>query len=171
LASNGRSFRFIKSEGITIAPQMTQVSAQQEVNFSVYYERLNPGIEIFDLFECEDSNGTECWNSYNIRVSNPATSQNYPQQPNNTQTYPNNTPTYPNNTPSYPSNTPSIPAPSGSNDTPTKKPKSGKVGEVDNSTKPTEANTILVMGIVRDAKTKKQSVQLLILSKLTPIKK
>jgi hypothetical protein len=102
LASNGRSFRFIKSEGITIAPQMTQVSAQQEVNFSVYYERLNPGIEIFDLFECEDSNGTEYWNSYNIRVSNPATSQNYPQQP-NTQTYPNNTPTYPNNTPSYPS--------------------------------------------------------------------
>ena len=155
LASNGRSFRFIKSEGITIAPQMTQVSAQQEVNFSVYYERLNPGIEIFDLFECEDSNGTECWNSYNIRVSNPATSQNYPQQPNSTQTYPNNTPTYPNNTPSYPSNTPSIPAPSGSNGTPTKKPKSGKVGEVDNSTKPTETNTILVMGIVRDAKSKK----------------
>ena len=148
LASNGRAFRFIKAEGITVAPQMTQVPPQQEANFSLYYERLNPGIEIFDLYECENSNANECWNSYNIRVSNPATSQNYPQQPNNTQTYPNNTPSYPNNTPS-------IPVPSGSNDTPSKKPKSGKVGEVDNSTKPTEANTTLVMGIVRDAKTKK----------------
>ena len=69
-----KKFKFIKTIGIPVSPQKAEIEAGKQVNFSVYYERLEPGIEIFDLFEGKDDprNGElQFWNFYGIRIRNP----------------------------------------------------------------------------------------------------
>ena len=69
-----KKFKFIKTIGIPVSPQKAEIEAGEQVNFSVYYERLEPGIEIFDLFEGKDDprNGElQFWNFYGIRIRNP----------------------------------------------------------------------------------------------------
>ncbi len=72
LGLNGqRSFRFIKAEGIPVDPQIMTSYPGDRVSFVLYYERLDPGIELFDLFECNDYDNMVCWNFYGVRVVNP----------------------------------------------------------------------------------------------------
>lgn len=144
IAANGaRTFKFIKSEGIpAIAPGQDvdkygyKAQPGSQTNFVVYFERLDKGLETFDMFECNDYDHLVCWNVYNLNVVNPADVVN---QPTPTKTTPVPTPTPPTNT----------------DNTPTKsRTKSGKVGEVDNTPPPAPvATNVIVSGIVRDAKT------------------
>lgn len=94
VAANGaRTFRFIKAEGIPVKPKQLGVVTGQRVDFAVYFERLDKGLEHFDLFECNDYDQIVCWNIYDLFVNNPADpvyrptprpskpQPNYPQAP------------------------------------------------------------------------------------------
>lgn len=72
LGLNGqRQFRFLKAEGIPVDPRFMVSYPGDRVNFVLYYERLDPGIELFDLFECNDYDNMVCWNFYGVKVVNP----------------------------------------------------------------------------------------------------
>lgn len=75
-----KTFRFIKAEGIVLSPDSQHVSDNEQVRFRLYFERLDPGIEDFSLFECEDTETTTCWNIRGMHIVNPlsgtATTQN-----------------------------------------------------------------------------------------------
>ncbi|MES2798279.1 MAG: OmpA family protein [Bacteroidota bacterium] len=72
LGLNGqRSFRFIRADGIPVDPQYMNSFPGDRVSFVLYYERLDPGIELFDLFECNDYDNMVCWNFYGVKVVNP----------------------------------------------------------------------------------------------------
>ncbi len=94
IAANGaRAFRFVKAEGIPVKPKQLGVFSGQRVDFAVYFERLDKGLEHFDLFECNDTDQFVCWNIYDLFVDNPADpvsrpaprpsrpQPNYPQAP------------------------------------------------------------------------------------------
>ena len=136
IAANGaRTFPFQKVEGLpTIRPgddlnkKGYRLAPGKSVNFVVYFDRLDKGLENFDLFECQ-SDGYVCWNIYNLYVPNPA--DNIPTPTQNPQPPVDNTPTK-------------------------TRTKSGKVGEVDNTPPPAPVVTSAsVSGIVRDVKTNK----------------
>ncbi len=67
-----RSFRFIKADGIPSDGQFIKTRPGDRLDFVVYFERLDPGIEEFDLYECSDYDQFICWNFYGINVYNPA---------------------------------------------------------------------------------------------------
>jgi OmpA-OmpF porin, OOP family len=136
IAANGaRTFRFVKAEGIpTITPGRDDINRRgiklpsgKTINFVVYFDRLDKGLENFDLFECQ-SDGYVCWNTYDLHVRNPADNIPVPTQ---------------------------TPPPPTSTEPPTRtRTKSGKVGEVDNTPPPAPVVTsVNVAGIVRDIKT------------------
>lgn len=66
-----RKFRFIKAEGIPVAPQTLEVSPGDVVKFKVYFERLTPGIEVFDMYEGKDVGSKVYWNYYGVHIRNP----------------------------------------------------------------------------------------------------
>jgi OmpA-OmpF porin, OOP family len=71
-----RRFRFVRVEGLPLyGAKQTVLNPGQQIDFAVYFERLDPGIENFDLFECQDAETYQCWNLYNLYVSNPANRQ------------------------------------------------------------------------------------------------
>lgn len=144
IAANGaRTFRAVKTDNIPFlsdnqANNLSQygkrLKSGESLNFVAYFERLDKGLENFDMNECNSDNYI-CWNMYDLYVKNPADVYNQPQ----------------------PQTTP-IPAPTNTDNTsttPTKsRTKSGKVGEVDNTPPPAPViTTVLVSGIVRDVKT------------------
>jgi OmpA-OmpF porin, OOP family len=110
-----------------------RLESGESLNFVVYFERLDKGLENFDLFECNDYDHLVCWNIYDLYVRNPVDVYNQPREPQ--QSPPTNT----DNSSTTPSKT---------------RTKSGKVGEVDNTPPPVPViTTALVSGIVRDVKT------------------
>ncbi len=66
-----RRYKFIKAEGIAVSPARMNVRPGEVVNFRVYYERLDPGIEIFDFYEGRNPDQTEYWNFYGVHITNP----------------------------------------------------------------------------------------------------
>ena len=94
VAANGaRTFAFVKAEGIPLKPRQYRVDANgrklpsgiatspgQQVTFTLYFERLDKGLENFDLFECNDYDQIVCWNIYNLNVDNPADAVYLPPQ-------------------------------------------------------------------------------------------
>ncbi len=142
IAANGaRTFRAVKTDNIPFLGDNQAIElprygrrlkAGESLNFVAYFERLDKGLETFDLNEC-NSDAYICWNAYDLYVKNPADVYNQPKEP---QTLP---PTNTDNNPTTPSKT---------------RAKSGKVGEVDNTPPPAPIiTTVLVSGIVRDVKT------------------
>ena len=139
IAANGaRKFRFVKVEGLpAIRPGQDmekygyKAASGSQTNFVVYFERLDRGLENFDLYECNDFDHLICWNVYDLFVSNPA--NNIPPPVQNPQ----------------PTQNPPV------DNTPTKaRTKTGKVGEVDNTPPPAPVVTnVNVGGVVRDVKT------------------
>lgn len=71
--NQNKKFKFVKAVGIPVSPKQLNVPAGEEINFSVYYDKLEPGIENFDLFEGEDNpkNNLQFWNFYGIKIRNP----------------------------------------------------------------------------------------------------
>ncbi len=67
-----RSFRFIKAQGIPTDPERQQVYPGDQGTFKVYFERLESGMEVFDLFECRSEGSYTCWNYVGVHVTNPA---------------------------------------------------------------------------------------------------
>ena len=66
-----RKFRFIKAIGIPVAPEQRIVYPGDVVKFSVYFERLDAGIEVFDMFEGRDRGTKRFWNYYGVHIRNP----------------------------------------------------------------------------------------------------
>jgi OmpA-OmpF porin, OOP family len=141
IAANGaRTFNAVKTDNIPFLndnqarnlPKFgRRLKSGESLNFVAYFERLDKGLENFDLNEC-NSDAYTCWNMYDLYVKNPSDAYNQPKEP---------TPT----------------PPTSSDNTPTKtRTKTGKVGEVDHTPTPTPApvvTNVLVSGIVRDVKT------------------
>jgi OOP family OmpA-OmpF porin len=151
IAANGaRAFRFIKAEGIPTLGYGSNLDNEgmrtrpgDQVNFVLYFERLDRGLENFDLFECNDYDHLVCWNVYGLYVKNPAPvyQQPAPQQ----QPVPTQKP--------LPSQTPS-----NTGGTSTKVPKTGKVGEVETPktpqtpSTPPVVNEVAISGFVKNSK-------------------
>ena len=73
IAANGaRRFRVMKIDGIPAYPKMGNLYGGEQVDFVVYFQRLDKGLENFDLFECNDFDQIVCWNIYNLYIKNPA---------------------------------------------------------------------------------------------------
>ena len=71
-AANGtRTFAFVKAEGIPVLPKKLTVEPIDQVSFSVYFQRLDPGLETFDWGEHTDSEEEFYWQFRNLRVNNP----------------------------------------------------------------------------------------------------
>ncbi len=66
-----KKFRFLRAEGIPVAPERKIVAPNDVVEFVTYFERLTPGIEEFDYFEGKSSNGGQTWNFEGVRINNP----------------------------------------------------------------------------------------------------
>lgn len=79
-----RTFQFVRAEGIPYHPKFNVTQPGNRASFVVYYERLDPGIERFDLFECNDSDQYVCWNFYDVKVRNPAPTPPRPHTPEST---------------------------------------------------------------------------------------
>jgi OmpA-OmpF porin, OOP family len=144
IAANGaRVFKLIKTEGIPqlVAGQDVKAYGKktipgEQVNFVVYFERLDKGLEDFDLFECNDYDYITCWNVYGLKISNPI----------DVITQPKANPVPPVSPPSK--------TPNNGTTTVKTKPKSGKIGEVENKPIVTPIiSSIQVSGVVRDIKT------------------
>lgn len=76
-----RSFRFIKAQGIPTDPERLDVKPGDKGQFKVYFERLEPGMQLFNLFECRSEGGYTCWNYIGVHVTNPATRRRPPPRP------------------------------------------------------------------------------------------
>ncbi|MBO0939006.1 OmpA family protein [Fibrella sp. HMF5335] len=94
VAANGaRIFKFVKADNIPIEPKRQSTYGGQSYSFTVYFERLDKGLENFDLFECNDYDHLICWNIYNLYVRNPASPVvNQPLPPAPTPTNPSRLP-------------------------------------------------------------------------------
>ncbi|WP_420150289.1 OmpA family protein [Spirosoma sp.] len=150
VAANGaRTFAFIRVEGIPIKKEQINPQTRQkeligrntfpgdQVNFVLYFERLDKGLENFDLFECT-SDQYVCWNIYNLYVNNPTDAVVYTPAP--------STPTPVPNLPKKKTQLP--PQPSGESGGEMEAPK----------TKPVPApvaTLVTISGIVSDAKNKR----------------
>jgi outer membrane protein OmpA-like peptidoglycan-associated protein len=153
VAANGaRTFAFVRVEGIPTKKEQRDpytgktvligrnTYAGERIDFTLYFQRLDKGLENFDLFECI-SDQYICWNIYNLHVDNPADPVVY------------NPPAAPT-----PTRVPTKPSPTKK---PTKLPEpSGETGgEMETpKTKPAPApvvTAVTVSGIVSDAKNKR----------------
>jgi hypothetical protein len=72
-----RTFKLLKTEGVPMSPETVEIKNDEKLPFVLYFERLDRGIETFDLFECKSDNENSCFNVAAINVENPldATSQ------------------------------------------------------------------------------------------------
>ncbi|MES2798193.1 MAG: OmpA family protein [Bacteroidota bacterium] len=67
-----RTFKFIKASGIPEEPAQLDTYPGEKVNFKIYYEKIEPGITVFDFFEGQNSDEMRCWNFYNVHINNPS---------------------------------------------------------------------------------------------------
>jgi OmpA-OmpF porin, OOP family len=67
-----REFKLLRTENIPVYPDSLIVKAKQKVQFRLYFEKIEPGIELLDLFECVSTDRWTCFNFYGIKINNPA---------------------------------------------------------------------------------------------------
>jgi len=126
-----KSFKFIRAENIP-TEKRRDVSPGEQVDFVAYFERITPGYEVFDLFECSDQNrnGEICFNFWGVHITNPAKKPNARRAPATPPRQEAKPPVTPRPTPTVPTPEPEKP-------------------------KPSAPATVAINGTVRDAKTKK----------------
>lgn len=66
-----RSYKFIRAENIP-AETIRRVQPGERVDFVAYFERVDPGYTVFDLFECRDHGTVRCFNFWGVHIINPA---------------------------------------------------------------------------------------------------
>lgn len=66
-----RTFKLVKTEGIPMSPDTREIKNDERVAFVLYFERLDPDIKTFDLFECQSDNQNSCFNVAGMSVDNP----------------------------------------------------------------------------------------------------
>lgn len=73
LNGNGKRYAYIKSTGIPELPDAKPVIPGETYNFTVYYQRLDPGVESFNLIEGKNSpeQKLQFWNFYGVHIRNP----------------------------------------------------------------------------------------------------
>lgn len=67
-----RTYKLVKTEGIPVSPDTREIKNDEQLSFILYFERLDPGVEAFDLFECQSDNENSCFNVAGMNVQNPA---------------------------------------------------------------------------------------------------
>ncbi|MCU0326466.1 MAG: OmpA family protein [Spirosomaceae bacterium] len=74
VASNGKRFRYIKSEGLPELPDELNSKRGKTYSYTIYFERVTKGIEKIDLIEGNNNTGDtrHYWNYYGIHINNPA---------------------------------------------------------------------------------------------------
>lgn len=144
-----KSFKFIRAENIPTG-KAREVYAEERLDFAVYFERITPGYEVFDLFECSDRNrpGITCFNFFGVHITNPAQRKRQPE------TQARRTPAPTPAPPAKPRYTPRS-AP-GYGDEPTERPAPTETKPAE--PQPAPAAAIVMKGVVRDAKTRKPMV-------------
>jgi OOP family OmpA-OmpF porin len=138
-----RSYKLIRAENI---PAETRRSVQpgERVDFVAYFERVDPGYTVFDLFECRDTKTTVCFNFWGVHIINPKKKDTYAQR----------TPKPP--VPVQPK--PQTPQPRY---TPRTSPGVGSPGESTpgiSTPEPAVPMVVAIKGVTRNAKTKKPIV-------------
>lgn len=129
-----RSYKFIRAENIPYETRR-RVSPGERVDFVAYFERIDPGYTVFDLFECKDGKGYICFNFWGVHIINPLKKDTYSQRPR---------PAVPPR-PVPPTPTPPEPVPAKPDIEPTPAPRA-----------------VAINGITRDAKTKRPVVATII---------
>lgn len=70
-ASRTQSFPFIKAEGIPLFPGKVKVSPIDQINFSLYYERVPKGVELLNWGDCSQEDKFQCFEFLGLRIDNP----------------------------------------------------------------------------------------------------
>ncbi|HLL93368.1 MAG TPA: hypothetical protein VK404_00225 [Spirosoma sp.] len=67
-----RTYKLVKTEGIPMSPDTREIKNDERVRFVLYFERLDPDVRSFDLFECKSDNQNSCFNVAGMTLDNPA---------------------------------------------------------------------------------------------------
>lgn len=70
-ADGKKTYALLKTEGIPMTPETREIRNDERVPFVLYFERLDPGVELFDLFECQSDNQNSCFNVAGMSITNP----------------------------------------------------------------------------------------------------
>jgi OmpA-OmpF porin, OOP family len=83
LNGNGKRFKYIKCTGIPEIPEEKQVFAGEKYRFTVYFEKLDAGIETFNLIEGKNrpEERHQYWNFYGVHINNPLVQKAVPTPP------------------------------------------------------------------------------------------
>ncbi len=75
-----KSFKLIRAENIPPETRRS-VSPGERVDFVAYFERIDPGYTVFDLFECKDyvqgMSKITCFNFWGVHITNPKKKETY----------------------------------------------------------------------------------------------
>ena len=70
-----KTYALIKTEGIPMTPDSREIKNDEKVPFILYFEKLDKGVEAFDLFECQSDNQNSCFNVAGMTIRNPLASE------------------------------------------------------------------------------------------------
>jgi outer membrane protein OmpA-like peptidoglycan-associated protein len=74
ISKSGKRYNYIKSTGLPASPNSIQAKWGKTYEYTIYFERLDKGIEVIDLIEGVNKAGdsNNYWNYYGIHINNPA---------------------------------------------------------------------------------------------------
>ncbi len=75
-----KTYALLKTEGIPTTPDSREIKNDEKVPFILYFERLDKGVEAFDLFECKSDNMNSCFNVAGMTIQNPMDSSSQSQK-------------------------------------------------------------------------------------------